>query len=748
MSNINKVIVNGSTILDITKPVDSATNLGGNTAQAADVLEGKYFYDANGARTPGQLKLGDNKKITANGTYVASADGVAAYKKVEVDVPIPDGYFKPEGTYAINENGTYSIAPYDKVQVKVVAEEGEGGGGFDTSDATATGDDIRFGKTAYIADGLTSGTIRDFEGETEEIEGGEKVDGFFKQIGTNNVNSLSPDVLYKIRDQIALKDVFVGYSLEQIQQNGTGLGIISKFMSGGKKGVEFPIRAVADLPEVPLFSNSYTYYLYLYDKRIVGREVKTTAYFWNAGAPQYNFSSETDTQETILATLRAGGYLLATVNDIGPLYRVYPAFTYDGVVQLWADRDEDTTLTDQITGSSATFFHFYPYSFDKCGSMKSYFIEACKEKDLPEGVYWAASKDYWQPVSCFLISSSSSTILETTEALLYGGIICEDIDGTLIYDYAKEDFTIDETATPPGSFYFSLITLNSYYYQPSKDNDGETAYGILYGLDNCLPGGVLSSVVMQDGVFPNDTFYYKDGETIFLHESVQTASFLPKETTSKQFYCKADAPNKLYRGSLIGFQQPYNTTEYAKTSFAYSFTREESPLSWYILDEDNNWQEARVVEISYSVDNYYGDASSIMAETENYQTSWRKESAYAGGGNSLVSSKKNAETGKWEEFYNVYNDTIGEIATPPSLDITVVGDVPENMRDYFVGYYEPQSYDEYVLSTATALPTEISTAAEMKSQLQTAKVGSVFKYTGETTSEFENGELYVVEEDN
>lgn len=33
------------------------------------------------------------------------------------------------------------------------------GGGMDTSDATATADDIRTGKTAYTADGLTDGTL-------------------------------------------------------------------------------------------------------------------------------------------------------------------------------------------------------------------------------------------------------------------------------------------------------------------------------------------------------------------------------------------------------------------------------------------------------------------------------------------------------------------------------------------------------------------------------------------------------------
>lgn len=44
------------------------------------------------------------------------------------------------------------------------------------------------------------------------------------------------------------------------------------------------------------------------------------------------------------------------------------------------------------------------------------------------------------------------------------------------------------------------------------------------------------------------------------------------------------------------------------------------------------------------------------------------------------------------------------------------------------------------------LPTEVSTEAEMTALLETAEVGSVYKYTGETTDTYENGALYVVEE--
>lgn len=43
------------------------------------------------------------------------------------------------------------------------------------------------------------------------------------------------------------------------------------------------------------------------------------------------------------------------------------------------------------------------------------------------------------------------------------------------------------------------------------------------------------------------------------------------------------------------------------------------------------------------------------------------------------------------------------------------------------------------------LPTEIATDVEMTALLDTAEIGSVYKYTGESGT-YENGALYVVEE--
>lgn len=47
----------------------------------------------------------------------------------------------------------------------------------------------------------------------------------------------------------------------------------------------------------------------------------------------------------------------------------------------------------------------------------------------------------------------------------------------------------------------------------------------------------------------------------------------------------------------------------------------------------------------------------------------------------------------------------------------------------------------------SALPIEVKTEAEMAALLDTSEVGSVYKYTGETTDTYENDGLYIVSEE-
>lgn len=74
----------------------------------------------------------------------------------------------------------------------------------------------------------------------------------------------------------------------------------------------------------------------------------------------------------------------------------------------------------------------------------------------------------------------------------------------------------------------------------------------------------------------------------------------------------------------------------------------------------------------------------------------------------------------------------GYIATLPCKDLKMETDV-------VVEAPEPAEISD------SPLPTEVSTEAEMTALLESGEVGGVYKYTGETTDTYENGALYVLE---
>lgn len=64
------------------------------------------------------------------------------------------------------------------------------------------------------------------------------------------------------------------------------------------------------------------------------------------------------------------------------------------------------------------------------------------------------------------------------------------------------------------------------------------------------------------------------------------------------------------------------------------------------------------------------------------------------------------------------------------------------------GTEQRYTLDEMAVLAAEVLsgmPIEISTEEEMTALLETAKIGSVYKYIGESTDVYENGGLYLVE---
>lgn len=117
--------------------------------------------------------------ITENGTY-AAPDGVDGYSPVTVNVPIPDGYVKPNGTLNITENGEYDVtekaevavlvkAPTPKMQSKTVAPNSNGqtvtpDSGYDglssvvvNGDANLVADNIKSGVSIFGVEGSYDG---------------------------------------------------------------------------------------------------------------------------------------------------------------------------------------------------------------------------------------------------------------------------------------------------------------------------------------------------------------------------------------------------------------------------------------------------------------------------------------------------------------------------------------------------------------------------------------------------------------
>lgn len=77
--------------------------------------------EGGGGTTPANPII-EPLSVTENGTYTAP-NGVDGFSPIEVNVPIPDGYIKPNGTLNITKNGTYDVT--EKVSAVVSIPEKE-----------------------------------------------------------------------------------------------------------------------------------------------------------------------------------------------------------------------------------------------------------------------------------------------------------------------------------------------------------------------------------------------------------------------------------------------------------------------------------------------------------------------------------------------------------------------------------------------------------------------------------------------
>lgn len=161
---------NGGTIRTIT-----AVDISDTTAVAADVAQGKYFYTANGTKTAGTASGGGSsptlitKEITTNGTYTASSDSADGYSSVTVNVP--SSGITPTGSINITTNGTHDVTNYASAVVSVPTSGGGGSSGtqhtilFEFENETTATITAYYDNT-FISNAITATTPTTYDSKT------------------------------------------------------------------------------------------------------------------------------------------------------------------------------------------------------------------------------------------------------------------------------------------------------------------------------------------------------------------------------------------------------------------------------------------------------------------------------------------------------------------------------------------------------------------------------------------------------
>lgn len=118
--------------------------------QIKTALRGKV---SDGGGLPTQEKT---EEITENGTHeIIPDDGFTMSKvSVSVEVPVPDGYIKPNGTLEITENGTHDVTDKSTVVINVASSGGGGAIVEGIPDGYAKVDYIQFSGSESVDTGI------------------------------------------------------------------------------------------------------------------------------------------------------------------------------------------------------------------------------------------------------------------------------------------------------------------------------------------------------------------------------------------------------------------------------------------------------------------------------------------------------------------------------------------------------------------------------------------------------------------
>lgn len=191
ISIVDTTDTNGGTIRTIT-----AVDISDTTAVAADVASGKYFYTANGTKTAGTASGGGGssatlitKEITTNGTYTASSDSADGYSSVTVNVP--SSGITPTGSLNISANGTYDVTNYANAVVSVSS------GGTPSATAHTIFFEFADGTSATITSYWDSTFINDAITSTTPITYDSKVVNSASLDGVEWYNAVEYFVLYE-----------------------------------------------------------------------------------------------------------------------------------------------------------------------------------------------------------------------------------------------------------------------------------------------------------------------------------------------------------------------------------------------------------------------------------------------------------------------------------------------------------------------------------------------------------------------